>query len=314
MQPGPLLFAVLVGIAVLLGFVALWHLLGARDPIEARLAKLGAESAGVDPHAARPPVMRRMNRLLAGFGFGTRLAEQLSQADLALTAAEFSMIVAGAIFLGFALGASRGGLLFGVLIGAIAGLIPIFYLRTRASRRRRAFTEQIPDILTLLVGALRAGYGLTQALGLLVEQLGPPSTVEFARVVRAIGLGVPVQRALSDMARRIDSADLDMVVTVINVQYETGGNLAQTLETIGETVRGRIQLLREIRVLTAQQRLTGYVLAVLPFAVAVLLYLINSSYILRLFQPGWIRLMPASAVVLMIIGYFIIRRILDIEV
>jgi tight adherence protein B len=314
MQPGPLLFAVLVGFAVLLGFLALWRRLGTRDPVEARLAELGAQSALEDDESARPRAMSRLNRMLAGFGFGTRLAEQLSQADLSLTAAEYSLIVAGAILLGFVLGTSRAGLLMGVLIGIGAGLIPIFYLRMRASRRRRAFTQQIPDILTLLVGALRAGYGLTQGLGLLVDQLGEPAKVEFARVMRAISLGVPVQRALSDMAQRIDSPDLDMVVTAINVQYETGGNLAQTLETIGLTVRGRIQLLREIQVLTAQQRMTGYVLAVMPFVVGIALLLINRSYILRLFQPGWIRLFPISAVVLMIIGYFIIRRIVDIEV
>jgi tight adherence protein B len=314
MQPGPLLFAALVGFAVLLGFLGLWRTLGTRDPVEARLAELGAQSAIEDDEIARPRAMSRLNRMLAGFGFGTRLAEQLSQADLSLTAAEYSLIVAGAIFLGFFFGTWRGGLLVGVLIGIGAGLIPIFYLRMRASRRRRAFTQQIPDILTLLVGALRAGYGLTQGLGLLVDQLGEPAKVEFARVMRAISLGVPVQRALSDMARRIDSSDLDMVVTAINVQYETGGNLAQTLETISSTVRGRIQLLREIQVLTAQQRMTGYVLAGLPFVVGIVLYLINPSYILRLFQPGWIRLLPIGAIVLMIIGYFIIRRIVDIEV
>ncbi len=314
MQPGPVLFAVLVAFAVLLVFVALWRLFGTRDPVEARLAELGAQAPAGEGDEVRPRRMGRLNRLLAGFGLGARLANQLSQADLALTAAEFALIVAGAAVLGFALGTWREGLLFGVLLGAVAALLPIFYLRLRAGRRRRAFTEQIPDILTLLVGALRAGYGLTQALGLLVEQLGPPATVEFARVMRAISLGVPVQRALADMARRIDSADLDMVVTAINVQYETGGNLAQTLETIGTTVRGRIQLLREIRVLTAQQRLTGYILAVLPFVVGFLLYLINRDYILRLFQPGWIRLLPAGALVLMVIGYFIIRRIVDIEV
>jgi tight adherence protein B len=314
MQPGPLMFAALVGFAVLLGFVALWRLLGTRDPVDARLAEFGAQSAVLEEEMGRASGMSRLNRMLAGFGFGARLAEQLSQADLSLTAAEYALIVAGAIFLGFALGTWRSGLLTGVLLGAVGGLIPILYLRMRAGRRRRAFTQQIPDILTLLVGALRAGYGLTQALGLLVEQTGPPASVEFARVMRAISLGVPVQRALGDMARRIDSADLDMVVTAINVQYETGGNLAQTLETIGETVRGRIQLLREIQVLTAQQRMTGYILAGLPFVVALILYFINRSYIMRLFQPGWIRLMPLGAIVLMIIGYFIIRRIVDIEV
>jgi tight adherence protein B len=314
MQPGPLLFAVLVAFAVLLAFMAFWRLLGRRDPTEERLAEIGGQPAPVEGEVGRPSTRRRLNRMMAGFGFGPRLAEQLSQADWALTVAEFSLIVMGAVLLGLFLGASIGGLWVGVLFGVLGGIIPIFFLRSRAGRRRRAFVQQIPDILTLLVGALRAGYGLTQALGLLVDQLGPPGTAEFRRVMRAISLGVPVQQALSDMARRVDSADLDMVVTAINVQYETGGNLAQTLETIGETVRGRIQLMRQVEVLTAQQRLTGYVLALLPFGVALALFFISPLYISQLFQPGPIRLLPVSAIVLMIIGYLIIRRIVDIEV
>src|SRR5512139_1225700 len=100
MQPGPLLFAVLVGFAVLLGFVALWRILGTRDPVEARLAEVGAQSAVAETDDTRPPSMSRINRLLAGFGIGPRLAEQLSVADLALTVPEFAMIVAGAVLLG----------------------------------------------------------------------------------------------------------------------------------------------------------------------------------------------------------------------
>ena len=107
------------------------------------------------------------------------------------------------------------------------------------------------------MGALRAGYGLPQALAMLTEQLPPPASVEFGRAMRAISLGMPVPRALGQMADRMDSDDLALMVTAIGVQYELGGNLAQTLETISETVRDRIKLKREIRTLTAQQRLTG---------------------------------------------------------
>ena len=174
--------------------------------------------------------------------------------------------------------------------------------------------EQIPDILTLLVGALRAGYGLNQSMALLIDQLPAPASKEFARVMQAIGLGIPVQRALTDMAERVGSVDWDMVVTAINVQYETGGNLAQTLETIGVTVRDRLRLLRDIRVMTAQQRLTGYVLVLLPIAIGLIFYLINDEYIKRLFEPGWIRLLPLGAVILQIIGFLWIRRIVDIDV
>jgi len=133
-------------------------------------------------------------------------------------------------------------------------------------------------------------------------------------VVRAIGLGLSVQEALREMADRVGTDDVDLVVTAINVQYEMGGNLAQTLEIIGETVRDRIRIKREIRVLTAQQRLSGYVLAVLPLILAALLFMLRPQYIGRLFEPGWIRILPVAAVLMMIAGFLVIRRILDIEV
>ena len=132
-------------------------------------------------------------------------------------------------------------------------------------------------------------------------------------MMRAVEFGMPMTQALNEMAERVDSDDLDLVVTAINVQHEVGGNLAQTLEIIGETVRERIRILRQIRVLTAQQRITGYVLAVWPVVVAIGFFLINPGYIMRLFEPGMVWL-PIAAVVLMFVGFLIIRRIVDIEV
>jgi len=149
---------------------------------------------------------------------------------------------------------------------------------------------------------------------MLVDQVPPPASVEFARVMRAVGLGLPVQRALTDMAERIGSDDLDLVVTAITVQYEMGGNLAQTLDIIAETVRDRIRMQREIRVLTAQQRLTGYILAVLPAGLAVVLTMLNPEYMKELWQPGPVRLIPIAAIVMQVAGFLVIRRIVNIEV
>jgi tight adherence protein B len=116
------------------------------------------------------------------------------------------------------------------------------------------------------------------------------------------------------MAERVGSDDLDLVVTAITVQYQMGGNLAETLETIAKTVRDRINLLREVRVLTAQQRYTGYVLALLPLITGLLIFIVNPEYIGRLFESGWVRFLPIAAVMMQIVGYFIMRRIVDIEV
>jgi len=165
-----------------------------------------------------------------------------------------------------------------------------------------------------LVGGLRAGHGLSQAMEMVVQQVPPPASSEFGRAMRAVELGLPVQQALSDMAERVGIDDLDLVITAINVQYEMGGNLAQTLDVIAETVRDRIRMMREIRVLTAQQRFTGYVLAVLPIAVGVGIYALNTEYMSRLFEPGWIRLLPLAALLMQVAGFVVIRRIVDIEV
>jgi tight adherence protein B len=263
-----------------------------------------------------------VGRLLAGLGLGPRIAIALARADLPLKASEFSLIVLTAGGLGFAIGALRVGSVLGPVQGPVAGLalgtvfgaVPIFYLRMKVAQRQRAFTAQLPDVLTLLVGSLRAGHGLAQALDTLVEEVQPPAKVEFARVMRAVGLGMPVQGALRDMAERVGSDDLDLIITAITAQYEMGGNLAETLETIGATVRDRINLLREIRVLTAQQRYTGYVLAVLPVVSGVLLFVLNPRYMGGLFEPGWVRLLPVTAIGLQLVGFLIMRRIVDIDV
>jgi tight adherence protein B len=224
------------------------------------------------------------------------------------------LIVLGAGGLGFLLGTMRLGPALGLALGALCGYLPFLYLRIKQNRRRRALTEQLPQVLTLLVGGLRAGYGLSQGLATLVEQLPPPSSTEFGRVTRAIELGMPVQRALSQMAERVGSDDLALVVTAINVQHEMGGNLAQTLEIIGETVRDRIVMLREIRVLTAHQRLTGYILTAAPLFLAVMFFLRTPEYMSRLLEPGLTRLLLVGAVLGQILGFLVIRRIVDIEV
>ncbi|MCC7352518.1 MAG: type II secretion system F family protein [Anaerolineae bacterium] len=318
---GPLTFGFLVMIAIMTFFIALWRMARTEDPIEARLRQYSGLTKNLpanpdtSPYATlRRPALTGINRIMQGFGLGPILAREIARADLPFTVAEFTMLILGAAFFGFLIGFARGGPLIGLALAALLGYAPIFYVGVKRQRRQNAFTEQLPDVLTLLVGALRAGYGISQSLHVVIEQLPPPASAEFARVVRAIGLGLSAQQALSDMADRIGTDDADLVVTAINVQYEMGGNLAQTLEVIGETVRDRIRIKREIFVLTAQQRLSGYVLAVLPVVLAVLLFLMRPEYMSRLFEPGWVRLLPVAAVIMMVAGFLVIRRILDIEV
>jgi tight adherence protein B len=315
---GPLLFGVLVALAVLVCFVALWRRAASRDPVDARLHQYSVAwegQAGTSPAGdAGKARWSGTGRLLAASGLGPRLAAALIRADLPLTAPEFALIILGAALGGYFVGRVWLGPIQGLLLGGLFGCIPLVYLRMAGRRRQRAFTAQLPDVLTLLVGSLRAGYGLSQALESLASELPPPASVEFARVMRAVSLGLPIQRALNDMAGRVGTDDVDLVVTAITVQYEMGGNLAQTLETIGETVRERITMLREIRVLTAHQRQTAWILALLPIALGVFFYLRNPAYFSPLLQPGLYRLVPVAAVLLQLTGILVIRRIANIEV
>lgn len=319
-MPGgaPLIVAVLSGIAVLLIFMALWLFLQRGDEVEERLEEYGL-SAGELQLTPVGDVKNRytrswFKRFLAGFGLGPNLALTLTQADVPMTAAEFLTIVLALAIAGFVIGTLRFNALLGLALAVPLALVPFLYLRIRQRRRLRQFTQQLPDMLTLIIGGLRAGYGLNQALDLVVDRLGDPAATEMGKVVRAVNLGIPLQQALNDAVARLGSEDFNLVVVAINVHYETGGNLAETLEIISDTVRDRLYMLNEIRVLTAQQRFTGYVLGALPVATGLLVFFVNPEYIMDLFQPGWVRVLPIAAVGLQILGFLLIRRIVDIEV
>jgi tight adherence protein B len=315
---GPLLFALFVAVSVFMAFVALWRLTDRADPIEARLKEYGVSG---ELAVAAPPVGGR-GRAPGGMGgfslgrssLGAGLAELLTRADVPMTAAEYALIILGAALLGLLLGWWRLGILIGLVFALTFAYLPIFYLRRRESRRRQHFTEQLPDILSLLVGSLRAGHGLNQALERVAGQVPPPAAVEFTRLIRAVSLGVPVQQGLNDMTHRVGSDDLDLIVTAMNVQFEMGGNLAQTLDTIGDTIRDRIRIKREIQVMTSQQRLSGIILVAIPPALVVMMSIINPEYMSRLFDPGITRILLVLAILSQVLGILIMRRILDIEV
>ncbi len=313
-----ILAALLAGLSVLLFFMSLWVLLQQRDPVEERLIKYGMKTRQSGSATLAMPRARygrsTLRNFLASFGMGPRLALTLGQADVPLTATEFLLIVIALSLSGLAVGIWRVNAILGLVLGAVLGTLPLLYLRLRQQRRLRAFTQQLPDVLTLLIGALRAGYGLNQALELVVQRVGAPASTELEKVTRAINLGLPLQRALEDAVGRIGSDDFNLIVVAINIQAETGGNLVETLEIIEDTVRDRLRMLSEIRVLTAQQRLTGYVLGLLPLVVGLIVFLVNPDYVGDLFRPGWVRLLPVTAVGLQLLGFLIIRRIVDIEV
>jgi tight adherence protein B len=296
----------------------------ASPELEERLEYFASREQAVEEFApSRGPniLAQRIDRAVKGRRFGEALRTNLARADLRLTVGEFLMLrfgtAIGGFLIGFVLGRGPSrpmlGIFVGIVCAIIAWFIPHWYVLIRARRRVTAFVNQLGDAIALMANSLRAGYSLLQTMELVAREAPSPMREEFRRVVREIGFGIPTQEALAHLLRRIPSEDLDLLVTAISIQHEVGGNLAQILDVIGETIRERVRIKGEIRVLTAQQSLSGYIISALPAGLAVILFLLNPDYLSPLFAWPWI-CMPIGAVLCMIVGFIVMRRIVSIEV
>lgn len=306
----------LVALAVGLALYGWGRSLAPTSDLEERLEQWVGGQAGVElAKDTSDALLSRVERTIAKQSFAEKIKVDLARADLALTVSEYLFLRGGVVIAGFVLGAVlRGSLLIGLLLGAVGYAVPIVYVRARQAARLRAFNGQLPDVLDQVVGSLRAGYGLLQSVEWLARQIPHPAGSEFGRVVREVQLGSSLPEALDNLVRRIASDDLALIVTAIKIQYEVGGKLADVLETVAHTIRERVRIQREISVLTAQQRYSGYTLMVLPIALAIVLFLINPSYESKLFAPGPTICIPIGTAIMMVIGFFVMRRIVDIDV
>lgn len=314
---GEIVAAILVGLAILSLFISIRQVMPDKNPVENRLREYGLTEYirfGGQHDEDRPERFHTLGRLANGFGIGEKWKVLLLRADVPITVGEFAAILLGLAGLGFAAGVLRGGVLVGLMAAGVLCALPFFFLKRRQAKRRQEFSDQLPDVLTLLVGSLRSGYGMSQAVELLAHEVGEPASTEFQRVIRSTSLGLSLQKALAMMAKRVESDDFDLVVTAISIQYEMGGNLSSVLDNISGTIRERVRILREVQVLTAQQRMTGNVLAGMPVLLAVALSFISPGYFEPFFEPGWPRFLPMIAGVMIGIGFLIIRKIVDIKV
>ena len=316
-----LLAAAATAIAFMLGFVGLGRLIERQQSVRERIDALSSlPTPGSGPSAAGQdggplqPVLGALDRLLARRSFSASVATELARANLLLTVPEYTLITIGCglALLALALILSRQMIL--ALAGGLLGLyLPRLYVRRLQAKRLVAFQDQLPDILALLVGSLRSGYGITMSMDMVAKQMPPPASDEFNRVVREVGLGASASQALANLVRRVRSDDLDLIVTAIGVQYEVGGNLAVILDTITATIRERVRLKGQLRVLTAQTSLQRTILTLLPVILAVIMYVLNPAYVGVLFEPGpWI-LIPISAAVLVVIGYVVMGKLSKVE-
>lgn len=309
----------LISWAVLAFFVGIYRLTGTEAKIEARLESVPVtfvpRRTPGNERQARDGRLRNLWSLVLGpsSAYAERVARELTRANLKLTAGEYMLFSAGLVGISFLVGlALTRRVIPGLALAALATQLPRFYLRRLQSQRLKAFQEQLPDVLNLLVSSLRAGYGLLHAMETVAQEMPNPSAEEFSKVVRETALGFSLPEALAHLVHRVDSDDLELIVTAISVQHEVGGNLADILETISNTIRERVRIKGEINVMTTQQRITGYVLSAMPFILGVILLVINPDYMMTIFQPRWI-FIPGIALGMMILGNWVIRRILNQE-
>ena len=259
--------------------------------------------------------VRGFDKIIRSVSAADSLAHALRRAGLRLTVTEYLFIWLLSTIAGVASGyvLSRSWLP-AAMTGAFGALLPYVFLRMRWAGRLHAFNNQLGTVLMQLSGSLRAGYGMLQAIDFVAHEMPAPAGPEFAQVVREVKLGRSQMQALDDLADRVASDDLMLIVTAIRIHHETGGNLAEILETVAETIRERVRIKGELRSLTAQQRYSGYALAALPVIVFFFLMLLNSEYESRLFAPGITLCIPIGAMISMFIGFLAIRHIVSIEV
>ena len=246
--------------------------------------------------------------------FSVRVQRDLARANLKLRVAEYYYIRIGlALGLGLVLGVLRDPL--SGVVGLFLGyMLPRFWVGRRIGGRLNAFNKQLPDTITLLSNSLRAGSSFLQSIELVSRETPAPMGEEMGRVVREVNLGLGMEEALSNLVRRIKSDDLDLMVTAIGVQQQVGGNLAEILDTIAFTIRERVRIKGEINTLTAQGRMSGYLVAFLPIGIAVVLNMINPSFMEPLFTQLLGQILLGIGLVMMVIGFFAIQKIVDIKV
>jgi tight adherence protein B len=312
------------GLGLLLLVVGLaMTFLGERSIVEERLGRY-AEGQVISTSSDEAKKQRGsiiadyLERAGEGSDLFNNLARDLARADLKLRPAEFVAVIVISIVgfgvVGYIISSSMIFAGIGMILGAF---VPRMYVKRQEKGRLKKFDNQLSDMLNLMVNGLRAGFSTLQAMEAVSRELPKPINEEFHRVVQEMQLGIMMEDALDHLLRRINSEDLDLVITAINVQREVGGNLAEILDSISFTIRERVRIKGEIQALTAQGRATAWVISAMPIALVALLFLINRSYIMQFFNPETrscgIPIIVLAAVMI-ITGFIATQKIVDIDI
>jgi tight adherence protein B len=281
------------------------------------IARFGRRGGGAEAKTALSRLSSRASFAVEGAldrrGKRSSLALALEKAGIVLRPGEFGLLVLCGSLIAFALGLLLASLFVGIVSAVLIPVAARFLVSHRASKRQTAFADQLNDTLLLLSGTLRAGYGFMQAADTVAREAEAPTSEEFRRLVLETRLGRPLTEALAAMHDRVGSVDFGWVVQAIEINLESGGNLAEVLETIAGTIRERAQLRRQVKSLSAEGRMSGWILLALPLGLAGVMAATNPAYLSELYTTTPGRIMLVVAAVLMIVGTIWMRKTVKIK-
>jgi tight adherence protein B len=315
-----------IGVAVamgLLAFVLLFVFANDDANVQSRLNDYSEDARATPERADGTTVLTETKVLQDAVDLTERFAprgaldkveDMLEQADLPLRPAEALFLWVAILFVAAIFGLLLGGLGLAIVLSAAIAICPALYVARRRSKRLTAFAECLPDTLQLLAGSLRAGFSLVQAVGAVAHEAADPMAEQLQLAFNENRLGRPIEDALDDVATRMENADLAWAVMAVRIQREVGGNLAELLDTVSETVAQRESVRREIKTLTAEGRLSAVFLGCLPFALAGAILVVNPSYLDPLVEEPIGIALVIGALFLNAIGFLWLRKVLQIEV
>ena len=258
---------------------------------------------------------RKQMRKMGSQKTASKLDLMMHRAGLPLLGYEMVAIsIGGGLLAGFVAMILLGSLTSALLVGVLVFMAAWAWVKIRIAKRLQSFLYQLADCLTLISNSLRAGFSFLQTVELISKEMKPPVSTEFARVLRETNLGKPLDQALTEMDQRVGSPDFSLIVTAVLIQQQVGGNLADIIDVIRDTILERIRIRREIHTLTAQGRASGVVLALLPVAMGLFMYITSPEYMRPLLTTRLGQMIIAGAVFLEFVGFLIIRKIVDIKV
>jgi len=316
----PLIISGSIAFAIILLFVGIsTQLKGAKSDVRERLKNEGPAVTEEQIYASirRDTRLSRvdfLNELLASISLIRNLERWTVQARVAARPGD--VVIKSIVLASLGFGATywaTGYISSGVIVGGILLVLPVINILRRRRKRFNMFAKQLPDSMTMIKNALRAGHTLNKAMQIVAEEMPDPISVEFRDTVEEMRLGLPISHAMLNMSRRIEDDNLSIFIAAVMIQHEVGGNLTELLENISKTIRERFRLQAEVKSLTAEGRISGIVIAVLPIALAMIISLMQPDFLTPLFKTETGNKLLIAAAISETIGFIWIRKVCKVR-